>query len=60
MLSDQIDELGLGQEDAPQTVVIEVEEDEMQLEVNELQEGVHHADHGFNLFAGDPPPGEVD
>lgn len=60
VLSDQVDELGLGQEDAPNAVVMEMEEDEQQLDPENLQEGIHHVDHGFNLFAADPPLGGVD
>lgn len=41
------------------SVVMEMEEDEVRLEVGELKEEIHHANHGINLFATDPPLGDV-
>ncbi|KAK1373556.1 hypothetical protein POM88_029749 [Heracleum sosnowskyi] len=63
VLSDQVDELGLGQANAPQIVVLDVEENEPQMGVGEVQEEIYHGNNlinDANLFAADPPLGDID
>lgn len=52
----QINELGFGQAEAPQIIVLDVEENEPQLGDGGVQEAAHHG----NLSAVEPPFDDID